>query len=692
MDFFISGKVVEGLERSPGSGMEYSPKDSTMRIFGVARPNTYMNKVTKKAQGQIPASHLREIENHAPGQNHVDTSNIKTEPQLQSPREQNHAAQTRVQVKTEKQFQAPSNTGHHGSENVVPSVDLSSLQPDERGWFSLCFPESKAPNVESLEDLFGEAGPVKAVHRGAGYIFIRYDTPEAVQRAFQLFGFLDLRLGYNRKSKNTPAGSNASNKRQYPQHTSHQNEAEVRTYKYMADPSRVRIAQDHSGETKQGEMRTRSLSEKSSVAESPPSATYAGSEPDQFSTELFLGNIPNDRECTKEMVKELFQPYNLVHLYWKRSKKKTFAFALLHSRRDAEEAMQKLNGYDLMGRPLKIRISDIKVASRVGEIKSPKTAALPRTSKGKLFDHITEYGLMPDLEEDMPDLEEDSSDEGSTAGTEILRRRYDVVPNPEITRQVIASGGYSLHITRRVDPTHSTQGDFGSEVIRRMGPQPGNSGDAGSVMQQRVDTRAKYNVEEETEEPCILVANFRKDTTKEELRALFFRYHPQHVEIISSPKCTKAMIKLATVADVKAAVAEMNQEAYMGQRLLVDVPFQCPLLRAAVLGPEAVGKKAPDKIAPSEVLKAHVRIMATLKAKEPKVLLGERIEVLVTCAITDSFLWGQIDTDSRQRLKHIMTELNMNPDKREDRATGPGPCKALFDGDGQWYRSVLSVM
>lgn len=38
----------------------------------------------------------------------------------------------------------------------------------------------------------------------------------------------------------------------------------------------------------------------------------------------------------------------------------------MHSRQEAEQAAKKLDGLEFMGRPLRVRVSDIRVATRVG--------------------------------------------------------------------------------------------------------------------------------------------------------------------------------------------------------------------------------------------------------------------------------------------------------------------------------------
>lgn len=661
--------------------LEYSPNDKTMRIFGIPKPNTYVSKMAKKAQGLNQSSHVKGKENS--GGSEVDGP---TPNQLKSLKKELNTS-----VKQEPKSRV---------------LDLQSLKPDDRGWYSLCFPIENEPHGEPLEEMFQRPGPLMDFHRTATYIFVRYSTVEAVQTAYEMFRYLDIRVASNKKD------NIKGNKRQFVPHSDVPSNTGVgdRSHKYLANgETRVPVAFQESERTVQEEVGTQSEdSFVEDIVEFPNGSS--GTEADEFCTELFIGNIPKEKECTKEKVRALLSPHRIAHLYWKRSKKKTFAFALLYSRREAEEAVEKLNGLEFMGRTLKVRMSDIRVAGRVGEAKSPKTAPQHRVLKESLFDHITEHGIMPDLEDSIPDLEDDMSDDESDAPAVLHRVNVNVVPSPVITRQVIASGltGDSLQITRQVDPGVAEYGDFGSEVVRRMGGKVNEHRDSGPGAAQLVSSPgrgrgisaaapvvhhdnplASEPESAETEDPAILVANFRKGTTKEELRALFFRYHPLKVDITSSPKCTKAVIRLSTVADVKAAIAEMNQEMYMGLRLLVDVPYHCPNLRSAIFGPETVNK---EKKTTSELVKEHHKIMTALQAKAPKLHLGQRVEVLITSAITDNFFWGQIvNEEDLEQLRLISSEIN-NGESHFPRATGLGPCKAIFGGDGLWYRAwVIST-
>ena len=43
--------------------LQYSEKDHCLKIFGIGRPDSYMSHSAVKAQGRIPKSHLKQIQN-----------------------------------------------------------------------------------------------------------------------------------------------------------------------------------------------------------------------------------------------------------------------------------------------------------------------------------------------------------------------------------------------------------------------------------------------------------------------------------------------------------------------------------------------------------------------------------------------------------------------------------------------------
>ncbi|KAL8575399.1 hypothetical protein ACOMHN_000015 [Nucella lapillus] len=190
------------------------------------------------------------------------------------------------------------------------------------------------------------------------------------------------------------------------------------------------------------------------------------------------------------------------------------------------------------------------------------------------------------------------------------------------------------------------------------------------------------------EVPTVLATNFRNDIDEASLASLFAVYCPKAIRIASTHTGRKkAFIEVGSVEDVKQAVTNLNQSFYNGHRIKVDVPFNLPELRRAVLGYDRLQASATGTVTLSEVLKLRGHILQNLQLPAFTFHLGQQVEVLITAVISDKFFWGQIiDRRMAEELQKISDSLN-EPCKSEMVMNGPGRCKAKFEGDGKWYRA-----
>lgn len=189
------------------------------------------------------------------------------------------------------------------------------------------------------------------------------------------------------------------------------------------------------------------------------------------------------------------------------------------------------------------------------------------------------------------------------------------------------------------------------------------------------------------EVPTVLATNFRDDVDEAALASLFAVYHPKAIRIVTSQLGRKkAFIELGSVEDVKQAVNNLNQSFYNGQRIKVDVPFNLPELRKAVLGYSQLQASTSGTVTLSEVLKIRGHILQMLQLPDFTFHLGQQVEVLITAVISDKFFWGQV-TDMRLANELQKISDNLNEPSKTEMLNGPGRCKAKFQGDGKWYRA-----
>ncbi|KAK3801754.1 hypothetical protein RRG08_043770 [Elysia crispata] len=75
-------------------------------------------------------------------------------------------------------------------ESSFLDMELSALEPDHLGWYSLCCPIQRAPSLDKmeLESLFGQAGSEVKTHLTQRWLFVRYKSKEECKKALNIFG------------------------------------------------------------------------------------------------------------------------------------------------------------------------------------------------------------------------------------------------------------------------------------------------------------------------------------------------------------------------------------------------------------------------------------------------------------------------------------------------------------------------
>ncbi|KAL4227975.1 hypothetical protein ACF0H5_013413 [Mactra antiquata] len=124
--------------------LEYSEKHMAYRLFGITKPNTFVSSFVKKAEGRDSDSES---------------------------------------VSRRKK----------GNDRIVPPMNLDEKwEPNERGLYSLCFPNRKTNNGlntrESVAMKFTQFGEVVDINIIPHMVFIRYHDEKAAKKAVQIFG------------------------------------------------------------------------------------------------------------------------------------------------------------------------------------------------------------------------------------------------------------------------------------------------------------------------------------------------------------------------------------------------------------------------------------------------------------------------------------------------------------------------
>ncbi|KAH3840053.1 hypothetical protein DPMN_113495 [Dreissena polymorpha] len=127
--------------------LEYSERDMAYKLFGIAKPSTFVSSFVKKAEGGSPSISEREGERSKPRNR-------------RGPR-------------------------------VQHTTDLNDKwEPNPRGLYSICFDnKSTGLNKADIALKFAEAGHVEDIHLiSSGMAFIRYSDEDAAKKAVQMYG------------------------------------------------------------------------------------------------------------------------------------------------------------------------------------------------------------------------------------------------------------------------------------------------------------------------------------------------------------------------------------------------------------------------------------------------------------------------------------------------------------------------
>ncbi|XP_076464995.1 uncharacterized protein LOC143296892 [Babylonia areolata] len=527
-----------------------------------------------------------------------------------------------------------------------------NIKPDHRGVYTLCFPAGRKPEdlVGTLEEMFSVAGKVFETYETVRWIYVCYSDLQSVQRAFKMFQHLGMKVASEAALKMDRTGK-GTEKRKWEG-------TEQRAAPNIAPRKRRR---GHAGPSQR----------------------------------IYVGNLNPNVKYSFDMFRKLLHEFKVSWVTLKgfetpAGEKKTFAYILTANRQQAEGIVKKFDGHVWYGNRLTVSVKEKKkdVEKNGMNLDASRDTSIDAEEIDMPGLEPALPGLepaMPDLELAMPDLELAMPGlERARPGLERARRGMkSAMPGLEPAMPGLEPVMPGLEpILPPLEPALPPLEPILPPLEPVLPPL-----EPALPELEHVAPLENFRVQRSFEVPTVLVTNIKDDVDEVALKCLFAVYKPKVVRISCSQfGRKKAFIELGSVEDVKQAVKNLNQSFYNGQRLKVDVPFNKPELRKAVLGFSQLRANSSGSVTLSDVLKTRGNLLSVLNLPDFPFHLGQQVQVLITAVISDKFFWGQVqDRRLADELQKISDSIN--EPSQTDMASGPGRCKARFQGDGKWYRA-----
>ncbi|XP_053405114.1 uncharacterized protein LOC123566395 [Mercenaria mercenaria] len=351
--------------------LEYSDQHMAFKLFGIAKPNTFVSSFVKRAEGNEDSDSSRKSSNKG--------------------------------------------------EKFVPTNDLNEKwEPSPRGLYSLCFPNKKGSGLESKEAVamkFAQLGEVVEINVIPSLTFIRYRDEKVAKKAIELYGEeLKLRRaeerlsksgGRNNDRKNTgdsggsrqagsernnvtsggnkwsrkepdfdddenwdddqgaqkpsPGGYRGSSIKSDSHELGHRSDGENRNYNNSRE-AQSRGGGDANRRNDDRPRGTRGSKQGAGDGHSPRQDDSASRSGQQMSpVEVYIGNWPN--EASESDLESLISPYNYVGCRIcgaKGSSVKKFAFVDAQDQKEANRIINDLNKRTFRNRDLQCRLGNRK--------------------------------------------------------------------------------------------------------------------------------------------------------------------------------------------------------------------------------------------------------------------------------------------------------------------------------------------
>ncbi|XP_005091642.2 uncharacterized protein LOC101850625 [Aplysia californica] len=302
------------MEAIPDVARIVNPNDSGAKLFGVGEPDSYMPLSARKAQGTLPRNYHQ---------------NLK------------------------KREESESN-------DVDDNTDFT-LEPDLRGFYSVCLPTELSPSADDkavIREVFEQVGEVKLIHITSNWVFVRYASLAEAKSCVDTFkDEYDVRLAQNKKkaesSKEKPekngkpwvsskGGNKKGPRRNRGEFTEAEDESDyepvkvdrVKNGRRAKENGKAGLAKKNAGDVSMVNGH-KSVDRREQNHDS--AAVVSGSSEEHL--DLFVGRIEHEEEFRKMV--ERYDPVSVcVRCYGR----KIFAFVTVKNRAEGDRMIQEQNG------------------------------------------------------------------------------------------------------------------------------------------------------------------------------------------------------------------------------------------------------------------------------------------------------------------------------------------------------------